>query len=76
MEIENLALSKDCLKFDVMRCKYAEMYERLGIKKLGSLLSCCRDYAFMEGFNPDLKLVRSRTIMDGDDVCDFCYIPK
>lgn len=76
LDITNLALSKDCLKFDVTRCGYAEMYDRLGIKKLGSLLSCCRDFAFMDGFNPGLRLVRTKTIMEGDDICDFCYIPK
>ena len=76
LEITNLALEKDCLKFDVTRCRYAEMYDRLGIKKLGSLLSCCRDFAFMDGFNPGLRLVRTKTIMDGDDICDFCYLPK
>lgn len=73
MEIRNIRLNGNSLKFDVTRCGYAEMYERLGIRELGSLLSCCRDFAFMDGFNPELKLIRSKTIMDGDDICDFCY---
>jgi UDP-N-acetylmuramyl pentapeptide synthase len=73
MEIENVSLSQGSLKFDVTRCGYAEMYEQLDIKELGSLLSCCRDFAFMDGFNPELKLVRTKAIMDGDDICDFCY---
>ncbi len=76
MEIKNLSLRENSLKFDVTRCGYAEMYEQLGIKELGCLLSCCRDFAFMEGFNPELKLVRTKTIMEGDDICDFCYKPK
>jgi len=76
MEIKNIKLNQDVLRFDVVRCGYAEMYQRLGIKKLGSLLSCCRDFAFMDGFNPKLKLVRTKTIMDGDDICDFCYKPR
>ena len=33
MEIENLILSKKCLKFDVTHCSYEEMYESLGCKK-------------------------------------------
>jgi hypothetical protein len=76
MEIANLQLSEDSLKFDVTRCGYAEMYERLGVKELGTLLSCCRDFAFMDGFNPEIELLRTKTIMDGDDICDFCYVPK
>ena len=76
MEIENLTLSEKCLKFDVTRCCYAEMYESMGCKKLGNLLSCCRDFAFIEGFNRKFKLVRTKTIMQGNDICDFCYISK
>jgi len=76
MEIENLTLSEKCLKFDVTRCDYAEMYERLGCKKLGNLLSCGRDFAFIEGFNPKFKLVRTKTLIEGSDICDFCYISK
>ena len=73
MDIKNLSLDENSLKFDVTYCGYAEMYERLGIKKLGSLLSCCRDYAFMDGFNPKIELVRTKTIMEDADICDFCY---
>ena len=76
MEIKNLSLSENALKFDVTRCGYAEMYEQLGIRELGYLLSCCRDFAFMDGFNPELELVRTKTIMEGDDICDFCYKRK
>ena len=76
LEIKNLNLSENSLKFDVTRCGYAEMYERLGIKKLGVLLSCCRDFAFVDGFNPELRIVRTKTIMEGNDICDFCYVLK
>ena len=54
MTLENVAQDKDCLRFDVTRCGYADMYERLGLKELGCLLSCRRDFAFMDGFNPNL----------------------
>jgi len=73
MEIKNLHLGPTRLQFDVTRCGYAEMYECLGVKEIGSLLSCCRDFAFLDGFNPEIQLVRSKTIMEGDDICDFCY---
>jgi hypothetical protein len=76
MEIENVNMDDNCLRFDVVRCGYAEMYERLGVKELGGLLSCCRDFAFIDGFNPELQLVRTKTIMEGDDICNFCYKPK
>jgi hypothetical protein len=61
------------LAFDVTRCRYAEMYRALGIPELGSVLSCNRDAALIEGFNPDIALTRTQTIMQGSPCCDFRY---
>jgi len=59
--------------FNVYRCRYAEMYAHLGIPELGKLLSCERDFALIEGFNPKIHLTRTQTIMEGADICDFCF---
>jgi hypothetical protein len=63
----------DCYEFDVTRCRYAEMYRNLGCADLGFILSCGRDAAFIEGFNPDVALTRTQTIMQGAPTCDFRY---
>jgi hypothetical protein len=60
-------------EFDVTRCRYAEMYHEIGYGDLGAILSCARDFAFGEGFNPKINLRRDHTIMGGDGVCDFRY---
>jgi len=59
--------------FDVTRCRYAEMYEDLGIRDLGSLFSCNRDGALIQGFNPKINFTRTQTIMQGAPFCDFRY---
>ena len=61
------------LSFNVTRCRYAEMYRALGIPELGEVLSCQRDAALIEGFNPDVTLTRTQTIMQGAPCCDFRY---
>ena len=76
LEIQHVRLTEESLQFDVTSCAYAEMYERLGIKELGCLLSCSRDFTFMEGFNPEFELTRTQTIMEGADYCDFRYNKK
>lgn len=58
---------------NITRCKYVDMYEEAGLSELGVLLSCNRDFAMAEGFNPKMKLTRAKTIMEGDDLCDFCF---
>jgi len=59
--------------YNVTRCRYAEMYKELDMPELGFLLSCNRDFAFGEGFNPELALTRTQTIMQGASYCDFRY---
>jgi len=65
--------SPERFAFDVTRCRYAEMYRALGVPELGEVLSCQRDAALIEGFNPDVTLTRTQTIMQGAACCDFRY---
>jgi hypothetical protein len=60
-------------RFNVTRCKYAEMYRAMGLGEIGHLLSCQRDATFCEGYDPRIKLKRTRTIMQGASHCDFDY---
>jgi hypothetical protein len=71
LEFTVLEESGQKLSFDVTRCRYAELYERLGLKEFGFCLSCNRDSALIEGFNPRMKLLRTQTIMQGAAACDF-----
>lgn len=52
-------------------CEYVRMYERIGMRDLGYLLSCRRDVGFYEGINSRMHMVREGTLMQGCDVCDF-----
>lgn len=59
--------------FNVTHCPYYEKYRELGLEEFGVGFSCCRDEPFARGFNPKLRLVRTKTIMGGADHCDFRY---
>lgn len=73
LELHVLRDAPDSLEFDVTRCRFAEMYRRLGLEDLGPILSCGRDGAMIEGFNPDIELTRTQTLMEGASHCDFRY---
>ena len=78
LEVEN-DLSEDgtVLKQTVKRCAYVDMYERIGMKDLGAMLSCMRDEYFYAGFNPEMEMTRTKTLMCGGDCCDFYFkFPK
>lgn len=73
MQIAVLAQNAEEFSFNVLRCRYAEMYRALNMEQLGSVLSCSRDQALIEGFNPAIELTRTQTLMDGAAFCDFRY---
>lgn len=73
LEIEMLERSGSSLSFNVTRCRYAEMYRALGMEDLGSSLSCARDLHLARGFNPEIELTRTQTIMEGAGFCDFRF---
>ena len=73
LEIEHLHTSAERFEFNVTRCRYAEMYREMGLGRIGHLLSCNRDGDFCIGYNPDMKLTRTQTIMKGASHCDFRY---
>ena len=73
LELEVVEQGDQALGFNVTRCRYAEMYRELGVPELGAVLSCNRDFALIEGFNPDVALTRTQTLMQGATHCDFRY---
>jgi len=73
LEIEVIEHTADRYSFNVTRCRYAEMYQALGMRDLGGALSCQRDHALIDGFNPNIKLTRTQTIMEGKSFCDFRF---
>ena len=73
LTIEVVADEPGVLDFNVKRCRYAETYRAMGLGEIGDLLSCCRDGAFCEGYDPRISLTRTQTIMGGASHCDFRY---
>lgn len=76
LEIEPIEMTADKMDFNVVRCRYSEMYREMGLGDIGHLLSCNRDGDFCIGYNPEMELTRSQTIMQGASHCDFRYRMK
>jgi L-2-amino-thiazoline-4-carboxylic acid hydrolase len=73
LQLRILDQNESVLNFDVTKCRYAELYRSLGIEELGSILSCGRDAALIEGFNGEIALERKHTILQGNSACDFRF---
>jgi predicted ArsR family transcriptional regulator len=76
LEIEVIEQTDSSFVFNVTRCRYADLYQRLGVAGYGTIFSCARDFALIEGFNEKIALTRTQTIMEGASYCDFRYTFK
>ena len=59
--------------YTVTECIWAETFKSLEATDLGYLMMCQTDFASAKVYNPKITLTRSKTIMNGDDCCDFTY---
>jgi hypothetical protein len=73
LTVEEIGRTETTYAFNVVRCRYSEMYKAMGLGEIGALLSCQRDGTFCEGYDPKLKLERTQTIMQGASHCDFRF---
>ena len=71
LEYDIIASSDDHFDLDVRACRYAQMMEELGGRDFGHLLICSGDFASAKQLGMDLS--RTKTRMQGADVCDFRY---
>jgi hypothetical protein len=63
--------AKDAVAFDVTRCPLAEYFAAQGTPELTRHAACSLDYRMAQQWGVTLQ--RTRTIAEGDPVCDFRF---
>ncbi len=58
----------------VKECLWAKTFRDAKSEDLGYVLSCYGDYASAEGFNPKMRMIRTKTLMQGDEFCNHRYV--
>ena len=62
------------LSFKFTKCLWAKTFLEMNASDIGYAMCCVPDYAMTKAFHPNLKLVRTKTLMQGDECCDSTYI--
>ena len=62
----------DHIGYHFTRCLWAEIYRELGEPDLGFIL-CAGDEPAVKAYNPGLGFERTKTLMEGDDLCDHVF---
>jgi L-2-amino-thiazoline-4-carboxylic acid hydrolase len=60
----------EAFEFDVVGCRWAELFTELGEPEIGHLLFCSQDFVWCDAID-GVELTRTQTIMEGADHCDF-----
>lgn len=58
----------------VTECLWAKTYREAEAADLGYILCCYPDFPWASAFNPKMKLIRTKTLMRGDDCCHFRWV--
>ena len=57
-----------------VQCLYADVWRKWGAPEVGYQWHCAIDFAMAEEIHPNYRLERTKTLMQGDDCCDFKMI--
>jgi hypothetical protein len=60
----------------ITECLWADTFLRAKAGELGYAAVCFGDYAFAQGFNPKIEMVRDKTLMQGQPFCNHRYLWK
>ena len=58
----------------ITECLWAKTMRELNLADIGYATICHSDYAHCQGFNPKMRLTRTKTLMQGDDCCDHRWV--
>jgi hypothetical protein len=61
------------LSLHVTKCLHAEAFKELNAEELGYLIVCNPDHAYAQACHPNIKLKRSKTLMQGDSFCNHTW---
>ena len=76
MDYEFVEESKNAFEIKVSRCLWAETFRQANAAEIGYVTICHPDYPMTTAFNPKIKMIRSKTLMQGHDCCNHRYVSE
>ena len=66
--------SEKAFELEVTECLWASTFLKAEAGDIGYAAVCWGDYSWVEGFNPKIKMIRDKTLMQGHPICNHRYI--
>ena len=66
--------TEKAFELEVTECLWASTFIDAKAMDIGYASICFGDYSWAEGFNPNIKMIRDKTLMQGHECCNHRYI--
>ncbi len=64
------------LKLQITECLWAKTFREMNAADLGYSMICHPDFPMAQAFHPNIRMERTKTLMQGDDCCNHQYFWK
>lgn len=76
LTLEVVEEGEDVFEVKFKECIWAKTFREANASEIGFAGVCFQDYGMTRKFNPEMSLVRKKTLMEGDDCCNFKWKMK
>ena len=66
--------SETAFEIKVTECLWAKTFREMDAADIGYATICHPDFANCQAFNPKMRMIRSKTLMQGDDYCNHRWV--
>jgi len=66
--------TEKAFELKVTECIWASVFHKADAGDIGYASVCYGDYAWPKGFNPKIKMIRDKTLMQGHECCNHRYV--
>ncbi len=66
--------TENAFELKVTECLWAEVFRERDAGDIGFAWICYGDYGWPQGFNPKLRMIRDKTLMQGHPYCNHRYV--
>jgi hypothetical protein len=74
LKMEVIEDTETVFELKVAECLLAEIFIKHDVADIGYAGVCWGDYAWAQGFNPKIQMVRDKTLMQGHAYCNHKYV--
>jgi hypothetical protein len=74
LTIEMVEDSTNAMEVKITECLWARTFREAGGSDIGHACICHPDYTFAEGFNSQVRMIRTKTLMQGHDCCNHRWV--